>query len=170
MSDTPSMTAPSRPSQEQLRALLAQDFANLDKLQTLLEQERQALETRQHEQLPTLIEAKTQALDALAEAAALRRQWLRAAGMSPDQEHWQEWLKDYPQGSDLANAWQDITERMDACRQLNEINGKVMGRAQQALGRLLGLLRGQKARTHTQLYDERGQASGKGDSQTLVKA
>ena len=170
MSDTPDFSTTPKPSQEQLRALLAQDSANLDKLQALLEEERQALETRQHDQLPTLIDAKTQALDALAETAALRRHWLRAAGMSPDQRHWQQWLKNYPQGANLADAWQDITERMDACRQLNEINGKVMGRAQQALGRLLGLLRGQEARTHTQLYDQRGQASGKGDSQTLVKA
>lgn len=170
MSNTPKTSGAPKPSQEQLHALLAQDSTNLDKLQTLLEEERQALETRQHDQLPALIEAKTQALDALAETAALRRQWLRAAGMEPNQEHWQKWLQDYPQGADLAKAWQDITQRMDACRQLNEINGKVMGRAQQALGRLLGLLRGQEARTNTQLYDQRGQASGKGDSQTLVKA
>jgi len=170
MNDTPNMTATPKPSQEQLRALLAQDSTNLDKLQALLEQERQALETRQHDQLPALIEAKTQALDALAETAALRRQWLHAAGISPNQKHWRQWLTDYPQGAELANAWQDITERMDACRQLNEINGKIMSRAQQALGRLLGLLRGQEARTNTQLYDERGQASGRGNSQTLVKA
>lgn len=170
MTDTGAMTDTPKPSQEQLRVMLAQDSTNLNQLQALLEEERQALETRHHDPLPTLIEAKTKALDALAETAALRRQWLRAAGMNPDQEHWHQWLKDYPQGADLADAWQRITERMESCRQLNDINGKVMSRAQQALGRLLGLLRGQEAGTHTQLYDERGQASGKGDSQTLVKA
>lgn len=164
------MTATPKPSQEQLRAMLAQDSINLDKLQAFLEEERQALETRQHEQLPRLIEAKTQVLDALAETSALRRQWLRAADMTPDQTHWHQWLNQYPQSSELADAWQHISERMESCRQLNDINGKVMGRAQQALGRLLGLLRGQEARTNTQLYDQRGQASGEGNSQTLVKA
>src|SRR5690625_5227006 len=79
-----------QPSPEILRAMLAQDTADIEQLAELLTFERDYLQTRQHEQLPELIEAKDQLLAQLGARSQQRQQWLVQANLSRDQHGWVE--------------------------------------------------------------------------------
>lgn len=157
------------PSPELVGAMLAEDSTHIDQLRQLLECERKALESREHADLPELIEAKNRHLAALGEHALQRQNWLRAAGLSCDHTGWQQWLSQNPTLKAQTEAWNTLAEQFRACREFNEVNGKIINRAQHTLGQLLNLLRGQD-NSAPDLYNAKGRTGSGGGSQTLVKA
>lgn len=157
-----------QPSPEILRAMLAQDTAAIEQLAELLTTERDYLQTRQHEQLPDLIEAKDQLLAQLGARSQQRQQWLVQANLSRDQHGWVEFLHRQADTRALIEPWQELIEQFSECQKLNEINGKIIGRSRQTLGQLLNILRGQAS--GPQLYNADGATAPQNDSQSLVKA
>ncbi|WP_347329498.1 flagella synthesis protein FlgN [Marinimicrobium locisalis] len=157
------------PSSEQVSQMLAQDIQSIEQLQQTLEQERAALEQRDLSALPPVIEAKNQLMAALGEHALQRQAWLDSTGLSRDHEGWQQWLKQRPETASQVEEWQHLAERFAHCRELNEINGKIIHRSQQTLGQMLNLMRGQNNEGPS-LYDARGHSGSSGGSQTLGKA
>ncbi|MGD8177326.1 flagella synthesis protein FlgN [Marinimicrobium sp. ARAG 43.8] len=157
------------PSPDYLREMLTLDQQRIDQLETLLEQEREALEQRHHETLSGLIDTKQQLMAALGEHARQRQSWLEAAGLNRDHEGWQRWLQQRPDGQAQIPQWQALATRFEHCKTLNDINGKIIQRAQSSLGQLLKLMRGQTT-DGPSLYNAQGQSGGAGESQTLGKA
>ncbi|MDQ2075459.1 flagella synthesis protein FlgN [Marinimicrobium sp. ABcell2] len=157
-----------QPSTEILRAMLAQDTANVEQLSQLLTAEREHLEAREHEHLPALIEAKEQLLAHLGQHSQVRQQWLEQANLSRDQHGWIEFLHGRADTRALIEPWQALIERFAQCQELNEVNGKIIGRSRQTLGQLLNLLRGQVS--GPQLYNSEGGTAPESGSHTIVKA
>lgn len=157
-----------QPSPEILRAMLAQDTATIEQLTQLLTTERDHLQARQFEQLPELLEAKDQLLAQLAAHSQQRQQWLTQANLDRDQHGWLEFLHGRADTRALIEPWQTLTERFAQCQELNEVNGKIIGRSRQTLGQLLNIVRGQVS--GPQLYNADGATAPQNDSQSLVKA
>lgn len=156
------------PSPELLRAMLEQDTVLIEQLQTLLEQERELLESRQHQPLEALIEAKNPILQQLGEHSQQRQNWLQQAQLSTDHQGWLTLLSATPATETLIGPWQDLTERFTACQELNEINGKIIGRSRQTLGQLLSILRGQSG--GPQLYNAQGSTAPERGSSRISEA
>lgn len=163
------MTTSPTVSSEFVGQMLANDTQTIEQLRQVLLSEREALEQRNQEALPPLIEAKNQAMAALGEHALLRQGWLDAAGLSHDHQGWQQWLAQDPTTRAQQAQWRELAKQFEACRELNEINGKIIQRAQQTVGQLLNLMRGQNNEGPS-LYNAQGRPGTQGGSQTLVKA
>ncbi len=163
------MTSSPSVSPEFVHQMMVDDSQTIEQLRQILLREREALEQRDHEALPPLIDAKSQAMAALGEHALQRQSWLDASGFSHDHQGWQEWLEQHPDTHAQQAQWQTLAEQFEACRELNEINGKIIQRAQQTVGQLLNLLRGQN-NDGPSLYNAKGRSGNSGGSQTLVKA
>lgn len=157
------------PSPELVSDMLAQDQSDIEQLQQLLEREREALAQRDHSALPELIETKSQRLSALGKHALQRQNWLRSAGLSCDHEGWLHWLDQNPALRSQRDDWDALAERFRHCREQNEINGKIIARAQHTLERLLDVMRGQPEGA-PELYNAKGRAGNVGGSGTLIKA
>ncbi len=155
-------------SPDTLRAMLEQDTRLIEQLQTLLEQERELLESRQHQPLEALIEAKNPILEQLGEHSRQRQNWLQQAQLSTDQQGWLNLLGASPDTQTLIEPWQNLTERFAACQELNEINGKIVGRSRQTLGQLLSILRGQSG--GPQLYNAQGSTAPEKGSSRISEA
>src|SRR5690625_6714139 len=129
----------------------AQSTTDIEKLAELHTFERDYLQTRQHEQLPELIEAKDQLLAQLGARSQQRQQWLVQANLSRDQHGWVEFLHRQAYTLALIEPWQELTERFSECQKMNEINGKIIGRYRQTLIKLLNILHSQES--GPQLYN-----------------
>jgi len=157
------------PSPELVSAMLTQDQSDIEQLQQLLDSEREALAQRDHAALPELIERKSRCLSALGEHALQRQNWLRAAGLSCDHQGWLNWLEHSRETRAQRDDWEALAEAFRQCREQNEINGKIIARAQHTLGRLLDVMRGQQEGA-PELYNAKGRAGNAGGSGTLIKA
>ncbi len=157
------------PSPEFVSQMLAQDTQTIEQLRQILLNEREALERRDHEALPPLIEAKNQTMAALGEHALQRQSWLDAAGLEHNHQGWQQWLQQHPDTQAQQAQWEQLAAEFEACRELNDVNGKVIQRAQQTIGQLLNLLRGQN-NDGPSLYNAQGRSGSQSGSQTLGKA
>ncbi|WP_123637587.1 flagella synthesis protein FlgN [Marinimicrobium koreense] len=157
------------PSAESVSQMLAHDAQAIEELSQVLLQEREALEQRDLDALPPLIDAKNRLMAALGEHALQRQSWLDAATLPHNHEGWQKWLHQRPDTRGQAPQWQELAEHFEACRALNDINGKIIQRSRQTVGTLLDLLRGQ-SNDGPSLYNAQGRSGPQGGSQTLVKA
>lgn len=151
-----------------VQEMIAQDTHSSEQLKALLIQERQLLEARNHDPLPSLIEQKDHLLDRLSQSARQRQQLLQQLGLKTDADSWQELLKAHKALSPLLANWLQLRELFQECKTLNEVNGRMIARSRQTLGKLLNILRGQVG--GTQLYNQSGTTTGTGGANTLAKA
>lgn len=151
-----------------VQQMIAQDSITTNQLKTLLLQEREMLEQRQHEGLPHIIEQKDQLLDTLAQSARQRQQILQALGLQPDAQSWQDLLSAHTALAESREPWRALKDMFGECQRLNDINGKMISRSKQTLGNLLNILRGQVAAP--QLYTQTGATTGNASAHTLAKA
>ncbi|WP_083608015.1 flagella synthesis protein FlgN [Teredinibacter haidensis] len=141
---------------------LQQDIAACEQLLSLLEQEREALGARDMEKLDTIIEQKAVQLSALEASAQARTLWAREhLQLNPADENamrtaWQEML-DSANIPQLSKAWSRLKELQLACKDANEVNGKILSRNQKTFGRLLDIVRGQTATPN--LYSAAGKST-----------
>ncbi len=151
---------------QELETMLARDIHTTQELLDLLQRERELLELREHDALPELIQRKAQCLESLDSSAAQRRSWLKAAGLAHSPSGWETLMQTKSEA--LQAQWGELRDYLSQCRECNDINGKMISRSRQTLGKLLDLLRGQVAQP--QLYTASGEASGQGGGQTVAKA
>lgn len=151
-----------------VQQMIAQDTHATRQLKTLLLQERELLEQRQHDTLPAIIEQKDQLLGSLTQSARQRHQLLQNLGLQPNSQGWDNLLAAQPALAPVRASWQTLAEEFAECQALNEINGKMIARSKQTLGALLNLLRGQVSTP--QLYTQSGATTGNASAHTLAKA
>ncbi len=151
-----------------VQQMIAQDTHTSAQLKELLLQERALLEAREHDPLPGLIEQKDQLLDRLSQSARQRQQLLQSLGLNPDNQSWEDLLKSHKALSPLLDDWHCLQTLFTECQTLNEVNGRMIARSRQTLGKLLNILRGQVGAP--QLYNQSGNATGSGSTHTLAKA
>jgi flagella synthesis protein FlgN len=121
---------------------LQQDLSACRDLLALLDLERQALKSRDTEQLEGVIQNKAALLQHLEQSAKQRGQWVAQPGAAPKSEMvWLTLLRKLDPG--LEKTWNEFKGLLKECQEQNEINGKLLTRNQQVFERLLAIMRGQ---------------------------
>jgi len=151
-----------------LRNMIAQDTAAVTQLKSLLVREREQLEQRKQDELPSIIEQKAILIDQLNASAKQRQQVLQALGLPSNAQGWDLFLQRNTATLVLRDDWQHLVNEFDECQQMNEVNGKMVARSRQTLNHLLNLLRGQVAAPS--LYTANGSKSQQHSSYTVAKA
>ncbi len=132
------------------------DIQACNTLITLLEQEQEALSARDAEMLAAVVEQKIAPLTHLENSAKQRGQWSSIDDSKKATQAWNDMLNELAQEK-IKKDWETLKGLTKKCQQLNEVNGKILGRQQQVYGRLIDLMRGQtQAPT---LYTASGSAS-----------
>lgn len=149
-------------------AMLERDLQAAQALLVLLQEERQLLEHRDHQALAALIEQKNTHIGVLNHHAGERQAVLESLGMEPGNRDWEALLAGDPALNEHLPLWQRVKDTVAECRQLNDINGKLINRSQQTLVRLLNLVRGKTATP--QLYNAAGASTHTPSSHTLTRA
>ena len=91
----------------------------------LLQQEQSALQAGDTDLLPAITDAKAPLTIRLNTLAIHRNQALATAGLPPDREGIETWLKRYPSPV-MAKAWEALHVMIAEARELNELNGKLI--------------------------------------------
>lgn len=151
-----------------VQKMLDADITSASALQKLLTSERELLKNREYEPLSLLITEKNQLLERLNAHADERGAVLNSLGFTPDSSGWQQLLNSDETLSAFTSTWKELQRLIAECKKLNEINGKLMGRSQQSLKRLLDLVRGQSGTPA--LYNANGNASNAAFSYTVAEA
>ena len=133
------MVAPTDPTTG-IGAALDGEIARLREFIDLLHREQELLKGGDTEALLALIESKNALANALAELSRTRESRLRTLGLAADRSGMETWLARNGKDSERL-AWAELLELTATARDLNTLNGKLIGmhmqHNQQALAALL---------------------------------
>jgi flagella synthesis protein FlgN len=90
----------------------------------ILRREQLALRQADVSMLLPLAHEKAQQAQQLAELSGARKRWLSTQGLAPDRSGVEDELQNFAGASE---AWQEFTQLAETARQLNEINGNLVG-------------------------------------------
>ena len=131
-------------SAAQLAELMGREMALLGSLAQLLEQEANALKTRDAAAVEAGAIEKRTLIEALESLAGERSRLLGASGLSPDGKGFESYLATLTgkEGDALRAQWGAVKETLTTCQKQNQMNGMLldasMRSTQQALSILLG--------------------------------
>ncbi|MCP8898645.1 flagella synthesis protein FlgN [Gilvimarinus xylanilyticus] len=151
-----------------VQQMLEQDTHAATELLKLLNQESEILKQRDHEALQTLVTQKSEHISLLEAHAAERNALLKSLDLPANNNGWLAFLQSDPQLASLKPGYDSLNDTLSQCRERNEINGKLIGRSQQTLRKLLDLVKGQSP--NADLYTATGTTSKSGLSNTVTKA
>lgn len=145
-----------------------QELNAANALFALLQQESDALGSRDTQLLATIIERKNQELVNLAQGANKRFAILTEQKLAHNQQNW-ILLLGRCRDEKLLQQWRALEQQIKACKQENETNGKLLARSQRVLAKLTGVLRGQ-AESNQELYNRKGSHSAAKRNLTYAQA
>ncbi|UTF60823.1 flagella synthesis protein FlgN [Gilvimarinus sp. DA14] len=151
-----------------VREMLARDQQAAEQLLTLLQQESEILKQRDHEALATLVEAKSEYINILEAHAGERTALLKSLSLPADSNGWLSYMQNQTELTPMISAWEELQQTLAHCKKRNEINGKLIGRSQQTLKRLVNLIKGKTE--SSELYNAKGGTTNSSLSNTVVKA
>lgn len=153
------------PAAPRIQNLLFEEAEQLRGFLALLEREQQALAAGDVDRLLPLAEEKGVLFTRLAGLGEARNQALAAESLPPDRPGVEAWLDRHPELPGARKAWQDLLKLTLKARELNQLNGKLIGTRlasnQQALSVLL------EAANQAALYGPDGQARPLGGGRSL---
>ena len=147
---------------ERARALIEADQRASVQLLAQLREERDALKSRDSERLHSVVQQKIQCLQALESNDRERQQLLRGTRKLD----WPSYLEKLG----LAAEWEQLTVILRECKDLTDINERIVQRTQRSVGRILSVFRGQLQAPSAAVYDARGKTHGCGNSRPFVTA
>lgn len=159
--------AANSPLKTNIDQLLSLDLQHSTRLENVLREERLTLQQRDQQQLSALVEEKEQLLSKLDQSAKLRSQWLQQLGLKASADDWEK-LVLKQQDPSLTDRFQALNDSIKNCRELNEVNGRLIGRSQQTLAKLLNIMRGTQATP--QLYGSDGSTQNRSESRCFTQA
>lgn len=134
------------PAQAQsLLKILEKDRNLSTHLVLLLKEERDSLEQRQFQTYSKILARKQRTLVDLETTDTQRRTLMQGMGFSGDNEGFLSFLKLIPHQwqKKFSLLWEQLSESLRQCDNLNKINGKILLHSQIAIDRLMGLMKGQ---------------------------
>lgn len=125
-----------------LPRLLADELDALRAFVALLKLEQESLVAGQVDALLGLIEQKSALATRLSDCSAQREAALAQLALPPGRAGMEAWFETAPAAAESRQRWSDLLPLAAAARELNELNGKLIGTRlqhnQQALTALLG--------------------------------
>ena len=155
----------------ELGALIDQGVQLLTRLQTLLDTELAALESRNVEQLQQNNQLKQECLQALEYNIRDRNARLARLGVETSRQAVIDFIHTLPSSASasLKQRWQQLETSLDQVRALNLRNEQTLLRSKQNTDQLLALLRGH-VRDNTTIYDQKGDKGRYEGQRSLGKA
>jgi flagellar biosynthesis/type III secretory pathway chaperone len=151
----------------QLIALLHHDSNDLKQLNELLDQEIEALESRNISLTETLSKSKAQLINQLESRAKDKANLLAHSGLDVAPGKVEPALKQL--GDDaLLECWHNVRKLMAECKDKNQINGNVINHSLQRTNRLMTIIRGQN--NAPSLYGQGGAEKNISSSTCIGKA
>lgn len=148
--------------------LLVEEAAALRGFVSLLEQEQQALVAGEVDRLLQMAEEKSAGFAHLADLCETRNRALAAESLPPDRPGIEAWCERHPEFADTRQAWRDLLALTTKAREINRVNGQLIGARlagnQQALSVLLA------AANQAALYGPDGQAQPLGSGRSFGAA
>ena len=146
----------SLPPLDQLNALTRQGIAFLGTLDSLLDEEYQALQQRSLEQMQTLVEQKTDVLRQLEENNQSRNQLFIAAGITPNKAGLKEYSSKLSENdaAEFIQLWSELEQVLGLVNEKNQRNEIIITRNSRNLEQLISIIRGQNQKNT--LYNQTG--------------
>ena len=152
---------------DSLIPLLQRDATALQSLEQALNDERSALEARDNQLLQQAVDLKASLVEQVELNARNKAQLFAQHGLKLSPTHIKAALAKIGR-QDVIALWDEVIERLESCKSLNEINGRVVYRSQHSLNRMMNILRGQESQQ--QLYGENGRGNAIGGRHLLANA
>lgn len=129
---------------QQLLQTLEHDLALATRLKTLLQEEKRSLELRQYPAYQQVVKDKTQLLLQLDQADNERKQLMESMGFAADRAGFMAFLNHVPAAwkEKFTRLWETLSDTMNTCARLNKVNGKILAHSQNAIERLMVIIRG----------------------------
>jgi flagellar biosynthesis/type III secretory pathway chaperone len=144
---------------------LQHDIGLSEQLLTALQEEREALETRQYVRIEEILGSKAQLIAHLEQNTNNRRHWLQQQGFTSEAGSLKAARAAAP---DVAARWEQAAELWRNCQKANQINDQISRRTQVVVENLLDVLRGQHGDKST--YNAQGQSQRPGGGRTITSA
>lgn len=134
------------------------DIASAQRLLALLEREYQALSHCELTVLEELLEEKRQLLAVLDQHRQQRSEQLRKLQLTADRDGLHSLAQHSPQGAELLNGSDTLSELLEHCQAANQRNGRLIQHGQSSVEGMLMIVRGKNDAAG--LYNRRGQSAG----------
>lgn len=144
---------------------LQQDITHSEQLLSILQQERQALESRDYNDLENLIDQKKNLVEQLENNAAQRKRWLSQHGMIDD---FAALNTAKIQAPNVVTRWETAATVWRECQTANQVNEQICRRTRLVVENVLNILRGQNAAAPT--YDAKGYSQHSQNGRTISNA
>ena len=152
---------------EELKKLLKQDIVDLTALNTLLEQEKITLTTRNTQKISQLAQHKSQTITQLESRAKQKATLMSKSGLGIRPGHVEEKLSEL-NDKELMSLWKDSREQLNNCQQQNAVNGSIISQSRQRVTKLMTIIRGQHKAPN--LYGQKGKAQTFNSTHRIGKA
>lgn len=157
------------PPGDTLAGIFAQEIDSLTHLQSILQQEYEALVNADVAAIETLSASKNAALNLQAELTRARQATLRNAAFSDTPEGLQQLIDQSDNRESLAADYRTLTELAARCRESNRSNGRLIIQKQRQASEALDILRRTDASSPTYSSQGKTDANGPG-GRSLGKA
>ena len=154
---------------QQLLQTLEHDLVLATRLKALLQEERHRLEQRQYPAYQQVVKDKTQLLMQLDHADNERKQLMESMGFSADRVGFLAFVAFVPSSwkDKYLEVWESLADTMNTCARLNKVNGKILAHSQNAIERLMVIIRGNGSSSQPSIYQANGRRS-MGASQRIL--
>lgn len=153
--------------QEQLKDLLLRDLEDLSNLESLLASEKHHLIARDHKEVDNATKNKDVIIKQIEARAKTKAQLLAKSGLGIKPGRVTEALAQL-NNETLLDLWKQSVDQLKRCKELNEINGKVISISLSRTNKLMSIIRGQSSAPA--LYGQKGKSQTMSGSHILGKA
>lgn len=152
---------------DELKTLLSTDIRQLETLADVLSQEKDVLSSSDIRPLQDITTEKNTILAEVRERAKQKIRLLVSMGYRPDAGEPSRFIRASGE-EDLYQLWKAADQKLRACHDLNQNNGRVVGHLQKRLNRLTDIFRG--ASSQQKLYGAKGEQTNVSNSTILASA
>lgn len=155
---------------QQLLAVLSRHLEGTKRLLQYLDAEKSAIEKRDYDAYYAIVENKKQTLVSIESTERERHSLLHSIGYEIDKAGFEAFVRKIPATwqTRFNDVWNNLSQNLKRCRDLNEVNGKVLLHAQLASERLLQVIKG--VRPNETVYRANGRAHAGASHRSLATA
>lgn len=150
-----------------LKNSLKQDITDLNQLLTLLEEEKQLLKTRESKKIESIASTKSQIISQIEGRAKLKAKLFAHSGLGIRPGNVEPAILKL-NDKELSNLWAESREKLNLCKERNLVNGAIISRSRQRVGRLMDIIRGKSNAQN--LYGQKGKQQSFSSHQKIAKA
>jgi flagella synthesis protein FlgN len=147
---------------------LSHEHEAVRNLTQLLQQEQEHLIAVDIDGIANLTEPKAKATALMAELTAWRHNALAAAGCEASEKGMETWLKTPGVSKTTGKSWQELIELATIAKEINRINGSLIGKQMVRNQNMLNILQHGSAHGGDHVYGPNGQTGSKSAGRHIV--